>query len=128
MYGVKNKGRVDTVLVMREVEAKERKILRIVDILGEYSELQYTTKAIDCLLTEGAYEYIDLYETGLDDDMLKKSGFVDRTETDNIIPNYFEPDLQENIDINYFTTDADIVLFKGDGDQDRPSVVREVVQ
>lgn len=40
---------------------------------------------------------------------------------------YFEPFVQENIPLNFFTTyDLDKVwIFKGDGDQDRPNQLRE---
>ena len=50
-------------------------------------------------------------------------GFLKRTENDpNIIPNYFEPFEQKNVDI-YFVSNVmeNLHLYRGDGDQDRPS-------
>ena len=44
-----------------------------------------------------------------------------RTADDtNIIPNYLNPLLQENIDYCFFTSSTDkFMMFKADGDQDR---------
>lgn len=121
VYGLQYEDTVNTILVMREINIEGHKIVRIVDVLGEYSNLQYIGGEIDRLLRENCYEYIDCYETGVQDSLLEHAGFRNRAETDNIIPNYFEPFLQKNVEIHYFSTDPDIVLFKGDGDQDRPN-------
>lgn len=74
-------------------------------------------------MQENKWEYIDLYCYGIEDDILKRSGFLKRTENDpNIIPNYFEPFEQKNVDI-YFVSNVmeNLHLYRGDGDQDRPS-------
>lgn len=55
------------------------------------------------------------------EDLFKQGGWVKREETSNIIPNYFSPFEMKNIEIYYFSSDEDIILFKGDGDQDRPN-------
>ena len=39
----------------------------------------------------------------------------------NILPQYFEPFVQKNIERWFETTDKDMIIFKGDGDGDRPS-------
>ena len=62
-----------------------------------------------------------MYEKGVDSNILQKAGWIKLDETDNIIPNYFSPYEQINVDINYCTSDENIVLFRGDGDQDRPN-------
>ena len=53
-----------------------------------------------------------------------KAGFVLRDKDDtNIIPNYLNTLLQQNIDYYFFTTDTDsFVMFKADGDQDRKNL------
>ena len=73
------------------------------------------------------HEYVDIYEVGIEDEILENSGFLERVEKDvNIIPNYFEPFVQENIEIYYMSNCKDkFRMFKGDGDQDRPSIVKE---
>ena len=71
---------------------------------------------------ENQYEYIDLMAGTLPVELMSKSGFVLREPEDtNIIPTYFEPFVQENINIWYQKSDPDIVIFKADGDQDRPN-------
>ena len=43
---------------------------------------------------------------------------------DIIIPNYFEPFVRENIEINCaFRSQLDYIIFKADADQDRPSII-----
>lgn len=121
IYGLGTEGKATTLLVMRELSIGQYKIIRIVDVLGNYDNLQYISQDIDELLRNNHYEYIDFYQYGLEDRLLESAGFTDREKTVNIIPNYFEPFVQENVDIYYFSTDPDIVLFKADGDQDRPN-------
>ena len=52
------------------------------------------------------------------------AGFCERREGDaNILPNYLQPPLFENTEYYYFTSDPGrFVLFKADGDQDRPNL------
>lgn len=125
-YGIidNEKGTCQAILFFRKVAVGTRSCLRLVDIIGDYKQLKYVGRSIDKLIQMYDCEYCDLYCTGVPEDVLKEAGFLDRYETNNIIPNYFEPYLQENIDIWYFTTDNRVVLFKADGDQDRPSIPR----
>lgn len=118
LYGIGN----DCVLVAREITVNEAKILRIVDILGSVNDIRFAGSALRQLIEENNYEYIDIYEAGVDDKALESAGFVERMENDcNIIPNYFEPFVQKNIEIYYHTINENIVIFKADGDQDRPN-------
>ena len=118
MFGIGTK----TVLVGREVNQNGAKVFRLVDILGDVTEIRYAGAALRELIEHIGYEYIDLYEHGVPEDALKEAGFVERTENDsNIIPNYFEPFVQKNIEIYYHTDAEDAVIFKADGDQDRPN-------
>ena len=75
------------------------------------------------LLNQNNYEYIDFYCEGIEKGILENAGLKLKDATDlNVIPNYFEPFVQENIDIHYFTNyDSSFPIFKADGDQDRPS-------
>nr|MCR4746137.1 hypothetical protein [Lachnospiraceae bacterium] len=77
------------------------------------------------LMKKNNYEYIDFYEYGLDDIYLKNAGFNERIiEDENIIPNYYEPFEKQNVDIwGHFQTDT-ALIFKADGDQDRPNMER----
>lgn len=112
----------ELVVIGREVCINSAKIFRIVDVLGNYDYFKYIGNALYEMIQKEDYEYIDIYEKGIPDEAIKAAGFVERMEEDeNIIPNYFEPFLQKNIEIYYHVKDADICIFKADGDQDRPS-------
>lgn len=53
-----------------------------------------------------------------------EAGFVEVNEEDgNIIPNYFEPFVQENIDIWVDSRDDNSLFTKADADQDRPNII-----
>ena len=109
-------------LVAREIEVNSAKVLRIMDYLGDINAFSGLGFEMKSLIKQNKYEYIDIYCKGLNEQILNKAGFVYKTETDeNIIPNYFEPFVQENIDIWYTLSDENTLLFKSDGDQDRPN-------
>ena len=53
-------------------------------------------------------------------------GFVKKGLSD-IVPNYFEPFLKQNINIDYaFKSKSPYVIFKGDSDQDRPNLIKNI--
>jgi len=112
------------VLIGREIEVNGRKILRIVDFIGEQELLCGLYDAFELLIDVNGYEYIDFYVVGIEDICLINAGFTLKAEDDNnIIPNYFEPFVQTNVDI-YGTSEAsDVRMCKADADQDRPNWV-----
>ena len=113
---------ISALVFAREVSQNSATILRIVDLIGDPGALATLHQEWLRLIKENHYEYIDFYCKGIDQQTLQQGGFVHKDETDpNILPNYFEPFLQQNIDIWYSLSDEDTVLFKGDGDQDRPN-------
>lgn len=118
MYGIEGKA----VLVTREVHEGDRKILRIVDILGNPEMIRFVGKSLRKLSDSNSYEYIDIYEYGIADDAMSKAGFVMLKDDDkNIIPNYFEPFVRSNVDIYFHCNYDNPYVFKADGDQDRPN-------
>ncbi len=122
LLGIQKETITDTVLVCRSIEQNNSKVLRIVDVLGDCEQIAYIGNALQKLLEEEEYEYIDIYERGISSDILEAAGLLERTEEDqNIIPNYFEPFVQKNVDIYYHVKSDDIYIFKADGDQDRPN-------
>lgn len=126
VYGLEYKNQnIEALLVAREVAANGRKILRIVDFIGNQESFSGLENEIYKLFVEREYEYIDFYTHGFDEEMILKSGFRLRDEEDlNIIPNYFEPFLQENIDLWVHYEFKNTLFFKADGDQDRPNEMR----
>lgn len=122
IYGlIDEKDEVNTLLVFRLTSIGEACVLRFIDCIGDFENLKNATELVDHLLAQYNAECIDCYETGVPDYCFSEAGWIKTEETENVIPNYFAPFIQENIDIHYFSTDPDVVLFKGDGDQDRPN-------
>lgn len=121
VLGIKNDNITKAVIILRIQYCNESKVIRFVDCIGNYSQIGYVTALLDELLRSEGAEYIDMYEKGLSTEMLIKAGWTNLEKTNNIIPNYFSPYEQCNVDIYYCTTDENIVLFRGDGDQDRPN-------
>ena len=119
--------RVNAILVARSVKCQGAKVLRIVDYIGKPDEIAKIGMPIQEMIDEHDYEYVDFYCYGINESLLRESGFVRRDENDtNIIPNYFEPFVQKNIDIYYFCTSEDNAkICKADGDQDRPNLLPE---
>ncbi|MCM1258960.1 MAG: hypothetical protein NC307_14065 [Roseburia sp.] len=110
-------------VVMREVSVNQAKIGKIVDFIGEDEDLAGLCAAWDELMEEKGYEFIDIYSYGIPERIMEQSGFKKLAEEENIIPNYFEPFEAKNVEI-YFVSNVlkGLHLYRGDGDQDRPSV------
>lgn len=115
-----------SVIITRTIEHENARVLRIIDFLGRDEDLSGIGYALDDIMKRNQYEYADCYCVGLGEEIMKKAGFIRRTEEDtNIIPNYFEPFEQKNVDIYYSVGKGEnIYLFKGDSDQDRPNYRR----
>lgn len=109
------------ILFGREIEREGVKILRLVDYRGNLDDLKELGKPLHDLMKEKKYEYIDLMVSDLSDYHLDKAGFhLLDPDGNTIIPHYFEPFVRENKK-NYFQNETDVVIFKADGDQDRPN-------
>jgi hypothetical protein len=122
IYGIKVDGiNTSAVIVLRVQECNDHKVIRFVDCIGSLDALSYVTSFLDSLMDKENAEYIDMYEKGVSKKLLQKAGWRLVSDTNNIIPNYFSPYEQSNVEINYCTTDNRVILFRGDGDQDRPN-------
>lgn len=122
VFGVNSaEARTPLLLIFRVQEYLDARILRLIDCIGDYKELMFITDAIDELLEQYNAEYVDLYETGIKEEWLMDAGWTNVESGQNIIPEYFSPYSCENVNIVFFSTDEKVVLFKGDGDQDRPN-------
>lgn len=117
------KQTVEALMVTREVECNGEKILRIVDYIGNQQLFSGLSNEFENMVKENNYEYIDFYVYGFDEKVICDAGFQRREENDeNIIPNYFEPFLQENVEIWAHYKEEGTLFFKADGDQDRPNI------
>lgn len=128
LYKIKNKNKEIGMIVFRICSHDKSNAIRIVDFIGPshalhglYNEWIKLLKAVDS-------EYIDFYNAGIDENDLSMSGFRRREETDNIIiPNFFEPFLKKNVEIDYMIkipSGESYRIVKGDSDQDRPNIIQ----
>ena len=126
VWGIKSeKATIEAVLFTKIVKNGEGKVLRIVDFVGNEEELAKCGYALNKLLINSECEYIDCYQYGLSESTFDRLGMTLLKENDdNIIPNYFEPFEQCNVDIHFFTsTMENFRMFKADGDQERPNLI-----
>lgn len=122
VFGVINQNnKAKTIIVLRIQEYSDAKVIRFVDCIGESTCLPFITTDIDDLLQEYKAEYIDMYEVGLSEEMMLSAGWLRVKNSGNIIPNFFSPFERCNVDIHYCSSDPKVILFRGDGDQDRPN-------
>ena len=121
VVGIEKDDKVRTAVVFRLQECNNSKAVRIVDVIGDIYGFRYFTDFFDRYSRKTNAEYVDIYETGIPEEDMLDFGWKKVKGSGNIIPNYFAPYLEENIDIFYSTSDSRVVLFRGDGDQDRPN-------
>ena len=126
VYGIMTgQERAGALLIGREVCCEGTKVFRIVDYIGDRALIREIGCSLDGLIEKYDYEYLDFYCYGIPDEDLEYAGFTRRTQDDqNIIPNYFEPFVQSNVEIIFFCKQHEnILICKSDGDQDRPSIM-----
>ena len=116
--------------VFREIFVKshETKIIRAVDFYGNLPKNLNISHLIIGHLLKNNIEYLDFMVSGMDQKILIKLGFNKKNKK-NKIPNHFEPlDLSSkclNFGIFIDKSKRNTLIFKGDGDQDRPNILIE---
>ena len=121
-------GTCRALLVGRTIECNGAKMFKIIDYLGDDEALAHCQDALGAFIADGGYEYVDFYEFGIDADIMEQAGFTLREKKDtNIIPNYFEPFEQRNVDIYCYTTyPGKFHIYRTDSGQDRPNFIDEI--
>lgn len=121
VFEYREDGNVLNYFVTRTVEHNGATALRLVDCVANDIGLASFSAYVDTLFASEGHEYVDIYCLNLNADTLTKAGFYDCSrDKDIIVPNYFEPFLQE-AEVKHFITTLDTpCLYKGDGDADRP--------
>ena len=111
------------ILVFRRSFANDRSCIRIIDVVGAEFCLRTAIGSLVQEMRQNGDEYIDLLSWGLDGSQIKEIGFTDCRElTDCVVPEYFSPFSQTNVDRWLFTNLPETeIIYKGDGDQDRPN-------
>lgn len=109
-------------IVFRIQGCNSSRALRIVDYIGEQLCFSGIYGFISAQLFIYGCEYADFYVHGFKAEYLYSAGFSERMENDtNIIPNYFAPFEQKNVEIYVSGNIEDGLFCKADGDQDRPN-------
>lgn len=111
-----------SVLITRDEVMGDWTVCEIIDHYGVMEDLGKITGALDSLMQEKGYEFTDVYSYGIPTEIYEQAGFIRcSADSENIIPNYFHPFVQENISLRMVRPMyGGVRLFRGDGDQDRP--------
>lgn len=123
IWGIQGRHGIKSAFAAREEVVGTSKVLRIVDFFGKDTEFAGTGSEIDRILLDEDYEYIDFYCYGIGHNIMDQAGFLLKGPEDpNIIPNYFDPFEQKNVDLYFYAWRKEQVhVYRGFGDQDRPS-------
>ena len=126
VHSIEVDANVCGLIATRVASASGSAALRIVDFFGTDATFAHCGQAIGGLVEQTGTEYADLFSVGLSGEALRSAGFVEVIKDGPVIvPNHFEPfDGSKNGSIAFaFRTDRPVVLFRADGDQDRPNLV-----
>ena len=122
VYGIESSTakQIEALFVARECEYMQSKVMRILDYYGNREVLSSIGNNLKQLMYENDYEYIDFYNYGFEAEYLERAGFCLRDKQNkNVIPNYFEPFVKENVEIWVSYDSEGMLFYKADGDQDR---------
>lgn len=121
-------GANEALLVLKKINISGAVILRVMDMIGDQNALMDMRIPFLKLLKKEKAEYLDFYQYGIPDTVMKSAGFTyKRKKSSIIVPDYFDPFEQKNIDLHFFTTQKrNFRIYKGDGDQDRPNSSRTI--
>jgi hypothetical protein len=125
-YGIFHEDKIVTILSIRKISVNNSNVLRIVDVIGELTNLPNLHAQFQLLLKNHNAEYVDMLNYGVEQNAILNIGFKELDFNGNlIIPNYFEPFEQKNVKVEFAckTPFEQFVIFKGDSDQDRPNIL-----
>ena len=123
IFGIFKKNKLKGIFSTKIQNYKSSKILRIIDYYGDTNCLRHLKVPIQKKMIELDIEYTDFYNFGINEILIKKSGFIRNNFNKKIvIPNYFYPFKNKNIKIRsvYKNKSQRLFFYKGDGDQDMP--------
>ena len=113
------------IFVFRRISVANNHVLRIIDFIGSLKDVENVSDSLQELLLKEGAEYIDCLNYGLSKDDFLRLGFNEvLSNDDTIIPEYFEPFEQRYVPMEFeYISDCPLIIFKGDGDQDRPNKI-----
>jgi len=116
---------LEAIAVTRIAGYANRSCVRVVDFIGDLDLLPNAMLYLRDEIVSTSHEFIDCLSFGIKSDVAVRAGLrrVDFDDDRIVIPNYLNPLLQKNVPV-YFCADVldldDVVMFRADGDQDRP--------
>jgi hypothetical protein len=125
VIALRDRGAPAGLMAARIADHGGRRALRIVDFLGSDEVFARVGPVVQALLQEVDAEYADVYNAGTARGVFEQAGFrwID-PEGVEIVPDHFEPFERRNVRLWFaLKGQPHEVLFKGDGDQDRPNRV-----
>lgn len=126
-FGAYHASALYAIFVIRKQFAGKESCLRIVDIYGDISTAGRIYGSLQELLHKEGSEYLDCLNYGIAESVFKNMGFQKLDpDSDTVIPDYFEPFERRNVQTNFAVKSSfdEYVIFKGDGDRDRPSILK----
>lgn len=117
------------IVVTRVERLAEQRILRIIDYIGPISDVAgIILAALNFLFSKSVFAYVDFVCSGFEELQLRHIGFhkVDFDSESDTVPNLFEPIVYKSIQM-FANADhgfENVVMVKGNGDQDRPNLLR----
>ena len=122
------KNKLKFFFICREIILKKykTKIIRIIDFHGIIPKKCLISGSMQQYLKKNKIDYIDILCDGFYKNVLENIGFLKKNNK-QIIPNHFEPYTGKDARLNYCILlnkyKKNTILFKGDGDQDRPNII-----
>ncbi len=126
-WGVFDNHVIRLLLVVRKIVVGDSCAFRIIDAIGSKYINKSIFNSVQIILQRNDAEYIDCMNAGVEKSFFEELGFraVDRSRT--IIPEHLNPIEYEYVPLEYaYTSEEPMVIFKGDGDQDRPNTIKEI--
>jgi hypothetical protein len=115
-------------IVIRIININNTNVVRVIDFEGDESLISHMGQFLLNILVKENAEYVDFLQHGIKKNYFLNSGFnLLNSKQKIIIPNYFEPFVRDNIPLLFsykLDKNTNIRIFKGDGDQDRPNLVK----
>lgn len=118
--------------VFRKVNVLDTCVLRIMDFIGDLTDCGAVSESLQKILEQEKAEYIDCLNYGLHETLFEQLGFSQaQLGGTTIIPEYFDPFEQRYVPMEYAyikDDDTPLVIFKADGDQDRPNSIKTTIK
>lgn len=103
-------------------------IIRVIDFYGSIPKRGSLVKNLSEYLKINNIEYLDMLCNGFKKNVLEDIGLLKKNNNQKI-PNHFEPFTGKNAQLSFSILinkyKRNILLFKGDGDQDRPNIIKK---